>query len=443
MKKATMIAFGVALLATSWPSWAQNPQDTNDMQLWEFRQVLVDLGSYLDAHKGTDFQRQFATMPDNVIENWYPAVKNPREFQKAVMGLKQHDGSMAARRAERRVDASLLPRAVTPACVPNSIVDISTGALCTPAFPDPSNTSWQSMINPLIPIGAFTPGATYTDISSQGCGLTTEANLELVSVVMTGITNVGAIGCSIIPIVPTGPARAACFADLSIIALANQAANGLYSTCVVQDNMVNGAEINANFRNTVTIYNNLKGADGLLNNFFSSVNSHVGTINTQVSTDFSSLNTQVTKIGNSFTSLNNQVSTDFSSVDNHLTTVNNQVTGEFSAYDTHLTNVNNQVTGKFSTFDTHLTNVNDHVASEFTALDAHLVSLINQLVNQIGQGTARLGADAKQLMKLQLTPEGIKVLNPAILTCTGTNCPNVLAACPAAGCSWNNVGPLP
>jgi hypothetical protein len=71
------------------------------------------------------------------------------------------------------------------------------------------------------------------------------------------------------------------------------------------------------------------------------------------------------------------------------------------------------------------------------------VSLINQLVNQIGQGTARLGADAKQLMKLQLTPEGIKVLNPAILTCTGTNCPNVLAACPAAGCSWNNVGPLP
>ena len=114
MKKATMIAFGVALLATSWPSWAQNPQDTNDMQLWEFRQVLVDLGSYLDAHKGTDFQRQFATMPDNVIENWYPAVKNPREFQKAVMGLKQHDASMAARRAERRVDASLLPRAVAP-----------------------------------------------------------------------------------------------------------------------------------------------------------------------------------------------------------------------------------------------------------------------------------------------------------------------------------------
>jgi hypothetical protein len=27
--------------------------------------------------------------------------------------------------------------------------------------------------------------------------------------------------------------------------------------------------------------------------------------------------------------------------------------------------------------------------------------------------------------------------------CTGTNCPNVLAKCPAAGCSWNNVGPLP
>jgi hypothetical protein len=54
-----------------------------------------------------------------------------------------------------------------------------------------------------------------------------------------------------------------------------------------------------------------------------------------------------------------------------------------------------------------------------------------------------LNAELRQIMKLQMTPDGQQRLNPAILTCTGTNCPNVLANCPAAGCSWNNVGPLP
>jgi len=72
-----------------------------------------------------------------------------------------------------------------------------------------------------------------------------------------------------------------------------------------------------------------------------------------------------------------------------------------------------------------------------------LSNQVTQLSNQVTQGTALLGADLKQVMKLELTPEGLRAIKPAILTCTGTNCPNVLANCPAAGCSWNNVGPLP
>jgi hypothetical protein len=123
---------------------------------------------------------------------------------------------------------------------------------------------------------------------------------------------------------------------------------------------------------------------------------------------------------------------DVGALDTHLTNVNNQITAEFTAADTHLTNV-----------DTHITNVDTHIAQEFAALDAHLVLLINQLTAQISEGTALLGAGLKQVMKLELTPEGQRKLVPAILTCTGSNCPNVLASCPAAGCSWNNVGPLP
>ena len=78
-----------------------------------------------------------------------------------------------------------------------------------------------------------------------------------------------------------------------------------------------------------------------------------------------------------------------------------------------------------------------------TVTDTLITNDFNALTTQISQGTALLQAYLKQIMKLELTPDGQKVIVPAILTCTGTNCPNVLAKCPKAGCSWNNVGPLP
>ena len=124
-------------------------------------------------------------------------------------------------------------------------------------------------------------------------------------------------------------------------------------------------------------------------------------------------------------------------------TIFNALGTDFTALGTHLTNVNNQITTEFGALDTHLTNVDTHIAAEFVALDSHLVVLFNQLTTQIAQGTALLNADLRQVMKLELTPDGQRMIVPAILTCTGTNCPNVLASCPAAGCSWNNVGPLP
>jgi hypothetical protein len=44
------------------------------------------------------------------------------------------------------------------------------------------------------------------------------------------------------------------------------------------------------------------------------------------------------------------------------------------------------------------------------------VALVSQLSTQISQGTALLGADLKQVMKLELTPEGLRVINPLILS---------------------------
>jgi hypothetical protein len=140
----------------------------------------------------------------------------------------------------------------------------------------------------------------------------------------------------------------------------------------------------------------------------------------------------------------NQVDANFNRLD-HIHDDLAAVQATDNAIDTHLTNVNNQITSEFSALDTHLTNVDNHIATEFTALDAHLVALFATLGTQITNSTNLLSADLKQVMKLELTPEGLRQIVPAILTCTGPDCPNVLTKCTGKGgvCSWNNVGPLP
>ena len=41
----------------------------------------------------------------------------------------------------------------------------------------------------------------------------------------------------------------------------------------------------------------------------------------------------------------------------------------------------------------------------------------------------------RQAIKLLLTPEGLRTADPAVLTCTGDNCPK-LVDCPGAECSF-------
>ena len=142
----------------------------------------------------------------------------------------------------------------------------------------------------------------------------------------------------------------------------------------------------------------------------------------------------------------NQVDANFNRLD-HIHNDLAAVQATADAIDVHLTNVNNQITAEFTALDTHLTNVDNHIATEFTALDAHMVALFAAMGTQLTNSTNLLSADLKQVMKLELTPEGLRQIVPAILTCTvaANNCPNVLNACTGTGgrCSWNNVGPLP
>ncbi len=357
MNRTLLTMCATALLIAPCHAQAQSAPTRNDMTTPEFRQVLLDLGSYVDAHKGTDLRRQFEAVPDDTLRQIYSAVPDPLQLKSAVAALKQHDERLSAQPQlmplASATIAAVSPLAVSPACPANSIIDDSLAA------------------------GVFSP-TDFKSVSSQGCSLTVESNLSIVTSTLQGTVLAASALCSALPPIASN----VCWGVNAAFSIASAVSFGLFQDCVEQDGNVNTAKNDASFHNTVTIFNSLKAA------------------NTEIDTRISNLSTQ-------------------------------------------LTNVNNQVTTEFSALDTHLTNVDNHVATEFGALDAHLVTLVNQLTNQISQGTALLGADLKQVMKLELTPNGQKQINPAILTCTGTNCPNVLANCPAAGCSWNDVGPLP
>ncbi|HEY3841144.1 MAG TPA: hypothetical protein VGL72_31450 [Bryobacteraceae bacterium] len=403
----SLIGASVLLVA---PFRAQTPgaQTENDLTLPELQGVLQDLGSYLDSHKGTNFRSQFQAIPDEVLRRLSPAIKNPRQLKTAVTALKETDAAVAG----KRVDAiptlgatTLGPDATFPSCPPNTIIDTSASATCTPSYPDSTNSAWRAMTGAMIPVGNFSgvpaeiPTASdYAAASKEGCDLTHEVNLEQVQASLNGIVDVGQFICA--ALVPPDPLAIACYIAAAAIGAAGETDAGLYTDCLEQDGLVNAAEIDAGFHNTVTIYNALTGAQA------------------DIDTRINNLGTQITN-------------------------VDTQITGEFNTAATQLTNVNTQITGEFSTAATQLTNVNTQITGEFNTLSTQLTALINALSKQVGQEAALSDAELRQVMKLLLEPDGLKAINPAVLTCNGINCPNVLANCPTAGCSWNSVGSLP
>jgi hypothetical protein len=375
MKRLLSIAAATVLLLSPVGALAQSTPATNNMSISEFRQVLVDLGSYLDARKGTDLSRQFAGLSDDALSKILPSVANAQQLKISVEALKSHDAEATVRAQTASPLAKLAPvsNAVVGSCPPNTIIDNSVGAACTPAYPDPTNSAWENLVNPIITFGAFSP-TDYASVSSQSCGLTVESNLVQVVAALNGTVTVAAIACGALTVI----GQPICDAAVAVVGVAGAVSQGLLADCSEQDGNVNAAEIDAAFHNTVTIYDDLNAGFGTITN------------------EFTAASTQ-------------------------LTNVNNQITGEFGALSTQVANV-----------DIHLTNVDNHIATEFTTL-----------TGVVNQATALMQAYLKQIMRLEITPDGLKAIDPPILTCTGTNCPNVLAHCPAAGCSWNNEGPLP
>ena len=116
----------------------------------------------------------------------------------------------------------------------------------------------------------------------------------------------------------------------------------------------------------------------------------------------------------------------------------NHIHDDLAAVQTGVNTVSTQV----SNVDTHLSTVDTHLTALLAALSSQVVTL-QASVDLANQRLLKTIAGELQIMKLELTPEGRRIILNSILSCTGSNCPNVLANCPGGICSWNSVGPLP
>jgi hypothetical protein len=135
------------------------------------------------------------------------------------------------------------------------------------------------------------------------------------------------------------------------------------------------------------------------------------------------------------------------SVDTHVSTANTEIDTRIANLDAHVTNVNTDIDTRVANLDAHLTTVNTDIDTKIASLSLLVSTLIANLSSQVGAATQQLTSGEQEIMKLEMTPDGLKILNLGILTCDGSAakpCPAVLATCQATGkCSWNNVGPLP
>jgi len=189
----------------------------------------------------------------------------------------------------------------------------------------------------------------------------------------------------------------------------------------------------------------------LLNTDTSQITGEFNTIDNQVSQGFSALTTQVTGVN---TNINGQFTSLSSNLSGLLNTDNNQITGEFNtignqvsqginALSNQITGVNNNMNGQFAALTTNLTGQITALTNDLNKQAATTDAQITALAAQLTQTTALLQAYAKALMRLAMTPDTQRDVIYPILTCTGTNCPNVLQQCAggAKGCFYNALGP--
>jgi hypothetical protein len=311
----TMLKLLLAASLLAVPSFGQR----QDISLTEFRQSLSEFGAVVDARQGTHFAAYFQSAPERVMRGLYSKVRNPRAFRDSMQSLKPKTSSMSA-----GTQSSTLIR-----LHPEFVAGFP---LFTPNYPSGSN--WSSMVGTLQADGDLPAG----EVSDQRCISDKEALLTTTIVIFDAVNDISSAICEIVPevfveILGEGTeidGTALCFAiKLAAVAIPALTVGQDDAGCSTQDHLVDSAEIQAAYNNTVQIYNVLQQHDTDTKNAIANARNALSGQITGLSGQVSSVSTQLTTVGNNLTTLinnstaqiNTNITAETTTVDNNLATL--------------------------------------------------------------------------------------------------------------------------
>ena len=245
-----------------------------------------------------------------------------------------------------------------------------------PAYPTGSN--YATFRATLPGLGAMTDTAgSAPGLDDERCDANFEAGVAIAAATFAFANIIAEVVCEALPELADIP----CWVAQGVLQVAAEANNTVAAQCAIVDGAVDATEIEAAYENTVAIYKNLDAHHLALK-------SHDADIKTLVNT-----------VSTSLTAALNKHDVDIKvAVAAAVTTVVNAL----SKHDT-----------------------------DMKTLIAAVKAVVDMNTQQLKTGRAL----DTQIIRLLLTPEGNRQVNPAVFTCTGDNCPVVLN-CPGNECSF-------
>jgi hypothetical protein len=183
-----------------------------------------------------------------------------------------------------------------------------------------------------------------------------------------------------------------CWVANGVLQVAAESTNTVAAQCAIVDGAVDATEIEAAFENTVALYKNLDAHHLALK-------AHDTDVKTAISTVSASL---------------------------------------LAALSKHDVDIKTAVTAAVTTLVGALGKHDADMKAGLSKHDTDIKALLAAVKTVVDQNTQQLlvsKALDTQIIRLLLTPEGNRQVNPAVFTCTGDNCPKVLN-CPGGECSF-------
>jgi hypothetical protein len=367
-------------LAVAGPSATARAQGTNPSSPESLRTVLLGLADALatrpeGAEPARRLREKVVAADDQTLEYLYQGSTQWWRLQQAVATMAGGDGGADAAAALRG----------TAAPAPAFSSTLPTGPF-PPAYP--TGSEYDVFRATLPGLGGLSDTNGDGSLDDERCDANFEAGVAIATAVFNFASIAIDLGCHALPELTDIP----CFAAAEIVAIGKEASATVEAQCALMDGSVDATEIEAAYENTVRLFENLDAHHAGLAEHDAEVQAALA-----------------------------QHDTDIKNV--------------LSVHDVDIKNVLSVHDGDIKTA------IALHDAEVKAALalhDAEIKALLATLQGGVNEANQRLKVNEalnRQIIKLLLTPEGRKAVDPAVLSCTGDDCPRVLD-CPGAQCSF-------